>query len=321
MFKSVYQAKLDIFKSFCSFEYISVVTSSPQIRLCVVYRPPSVERVTNNLFFDEFAELMSIIIVQKQKLLIVGDFNFHMNKTDDPSAIKFRELLKEFCLEQHVTEPTSKTHNMLDLVITRENNEILNTSPKVKNFISDHAAILCHLKFQKLKTQHKEFSYRATKDIDIPSFKKDIVNSDLVSNPETDLDKLVKQYNSVLAEILDKHAPLKICKGKIRDPMPWYNKSVKFEKKNMRRLERRWRKSNEISDYKLFSIQRQTYTKTLRKSKTAHFRLIVQENENNQKQLFNFVKKLSRSTKETKLPDHASEEELANNFGQFFIEK
>ena len=81
-----------------------------------------------------------------KRLLLLGDFNFHINKNNDPNVIKFGKLLEEFSLQLHVTSPTCKSFNTLDLVMTRSSDDILLAKPKVKAFISDHAAIMCHLR-------------------------------------------------------------------------------------------------------------------------------------------------------------------------------
>ena len=104
--------------------------------------------------------------------------------------------------------------------MTRSSDDILLANPKVKDFISDHAVIICHLRSFKPKLEPTEFCYRKIKDIDLSSFKMDIIESDIVQNPTEDLGGLLKQYNDTLSNILDKHAPLKTCKLRMRESQP-----------------------------------------------------------------------------------------------------
>ena len=113
----------------------------------------------------------------------------------------------------------------------------------VKDFISDHATIICHLRCPKPSAESKQFSYRRIKDIDVPAFKNDIENSDIVQNPAADLTGLVTQYNEILTEIPDKHAPLKTCNLRLRVSQPWYDKNVRTTKHKLRNAECKWRKS------------------------------------------------------------------------------
>ena len=172
--KSEYKAKIDKLPDYTSFEYISIILQSLDLPVCVVYRPPSIDGISGGTFFHENAKLFEILSIDKKRLLLLGDFNFPLNKCKEPNSIKFTKLLEEFSLQQHVTLPTCKSLNTLDLVITRSSNEILLTKPKVKDFISDHAAIICHLCCPKPSAESKQFSYRRIKDIDVPAFKNDI---------------------------------------------------------------------------------------------------------------------------------------------------
>ena len=140
------------------------------------------------------------------------------------------------------------------------------------------------------------------KEIDIDSVKNDIINSSLLLEPnDNSLDDLVDQYNNCLSQILDKHAPVKTWKGKIRKSMPWFVEEIKTEKWKMRRYERKWRKSKLSEHYRLFSLQRTKYAKTIRNSKITYYNTLVKTNENDQKGLFKIVKDLSKKNKETLL--------------------
>jgi len=64
-----------------TFEYLSVVLTinSVPIRLVVVYRPPRATVAdATNVFFTEFCSLLEVISSLPDRILIVGDFNFHL---------------------------------------------------------------------------------------------------------------------------------------------------------------------------------------------------------------------------------------------------
>ena len=48
-------------------------------------------------------------------ILVAGDFNFHMDVSDDYEAIHMHDLLDSSSLDQHVTVPTHKCGHTLDL--------------------------------------------------------------------------------------------------------------------------------------------------------------------------------------------------------------
>ena len=81
----------------------------------------------------------------------------------------------------------------------------------------------------------------------------DIMNSPLMTSDDAhDVTVLVDQYNSVLSSLLDKHAPLRKCVVTLRPAAPWYTDYINGEKRERRRLERRWRDSG-------LTVDRETY--------------------------------------------------------------
>ena len=76
------------------------------------------------------------------RLLLAGDFNFHVNDPSDNTANKFLDLLSCFNLEVcNIYTPTHKNNNVLDLIVTRSGEEtVLNLSVN-DPVISDHFAV------------------------------------------------------------------------------------------------------------------------------------------------------------------------------------
>ena len=52
-------------------------------------------------------------------MLVLGDFNIHVDVPNDIDAVKFLDLLESLGLKQHVTEATHIFGRTLHLVITR----------------------------------------------------------------------------------------------------------------------------------------------------------------------------------------------------------
>ncbi len=61
----------------------------------------------------------------KNELLIMGDFNFHMNKPANNKTKLMEYTLETFDLIQHVIEPRHNLGNTLDLIITRKDSKLL----------------------------------------------------------------------------------------------------------------------------------------------------------------------------------------------------
>ena len=86
-----------------------------------MYRPPYSEDhpITAGVFFHEFAEYLESVVMSSDKLLITGDFNFHMDVPTDPNNIHFRDLLDTMGLIQHVKQPTHTCGHTIQTKMSR----------------------------------------------------------------------------------------------------------------------------------------------------------------------------------------------------------
>ncbi len=64
-----------------------------------MYRPPG--PYTN--FLKEIADFLSDLLVNDDKALIVGDFNIHVDNTNDALELAFTDLINSFGVKQNVT--------------------------------------------------------------------------------------------------------------------------------------------------------------------------------------------------------------------------
>ena len=119
-------------------------------------------------------------------------------------------------------------------------------------------------------------------------------------------------------KIYDKHAPLKMITIKHRRLAKWYNDQLRHEKREKRRLERRYRKSGLTVDMENFREQTQKYNNLLEKTKTDYYRTKIQNSDQNQ--LFRLINNMFK-LKPLALPSHQSSQQLAEDFNDFFINK
>ena len=92
---------------------------------------------------------MISVILSKERLLVLGDLNIHVDVPNGIDAVKFLDLLDSLGLEQHVTEPTHIFGHRLDLVITRRTETLLGSTPRSCRYLSDHLAVRCSIRINK----------------------------------------------------------------------------------------------------------------------------------------------------------------------------
>ena len=65
-------------------------------------------------------ELLVDIVTSNTNLVVLGNFNIHVNDIDDPNASIFLDTMTALGLKQHVKGPIHKSGNCLDLIFTEE---------------------------------------------------------------------------------------------------------------------------------------------------------------------------------------------------------
>ena len=184
-------------------------------------------------------------------------------------STKFRDLLESFCLQQHVVGPTHIHGHTLDLIITRQSDQIVRSTPRVDCYFSDHAPVLCHLHSIKPSFSTRTLSYRKIKLVNVDSLNDDLANSELCKNPPDDLEELLLSYNKTLIAVLDKHAPVKTRTIVMRPQVPWYTDEIRQAKRERRKAERRWRLSKLDSDLAVFKVKRNAVNNLMNKARQA----------------------------------------------------
>ncbi|MGL5674004.1 MAG: hypothetical protein ACRDC9_13155, partial [Plesiomonas shigelloides] len=70
-----------------------------KLALVTVYRPPGPYAD----FLQEFACFLSNLLINFDKVLLVGDFNIHVDDVNDALGLSFVDLLNSFGVKQNVT--------------------------------------------------------------------------------------------------------------------------------------------------------------------------------------------------------------------------
>ena len=107
--------------TFTTFEIVHVVSRSSSLHLFAIYRPPpsSANGFTLPDFMGEFDSLLTDLAVLPGSLLMLGDFNFHVDIPTRTDVQAFLGAASSAGLHQHVTGPTHIHGHTLDLDFSR----------------------------------------------------------------------------------------------------------------------------------------------------------------------------------------------------------
>ena len=324
---------------YVTFEYLECLMQldSKCIRIVSVYRPPPsrANGFTFNQFLDEFTLLLEKLTVSTGQLLLLGDFNLHIDDLNDNCAQRLIDVLSLFNLVQHVYGPTHEFGHTLDLVMTLASEDFLCNLSVFNPMISDHCAISFNIRHNKVKYQRKTFTYRPIKNIDEEAFKNDVLKS-LPPSPSpvdlspphkspSDVDELVIKYNSTLMTLINSHAPEITKTISIRPNTPWFNSEISEAKKLRRKYEHAWQKAKHkecCAEYESrFRTQCDIVTKLIQNTKSTFYNGKIAAAKGDQKELFKLFNTLFCNTTKQTFPTHDSPEHLASKFSDFYVTK
>ncbi|GFR66842.1 ATP-dependent DNA helicase [Elysia marginata] len=187
--------------------------------------------------------------------------------------------------------------------------------------ISDHKVIVFELPYCKPKLVKRTITCRK-KNIDNQALGTDIQRA--AEDTKNDYNQnLVDTYKRKLKQLLDIHAPLKTRIVTDRPSAPWMTSHIKELKTERRRAERKWRSTN-------LCIHKEIYSNLNRKLKNAietakkYFYCHEIEECVTSKALYNVANTLSGkggSSSQGSIPKTIPADQLAERFGNFFIEK
>ena len=309
-----------------SFEYAEYHITNKSYQLCLIniYRPPYSEShpVSVSSFLSEFNDYIQNHLLSNLPVLVTGDFNIHVDVSGDSHS--FLDLLESLCCTQLVDFCTHTHGHTLDLLIRRQSDDtiVIGKPWAHSTLISDHFPVMCYLNLSKVNFPIKKISFRRLSAINTDLLKEDIVESRLCKEKPNDISELATVYDTTLKEVIDKHAPMVVKTVVLRPKVPWLTDAILEEKRKKRKAEKRWLKSRIDKDWKDYKSARNSYSFLLYEARKAHHKVLVSENKENPKALFNIVKGLlNMSNKQPVMPCNVGRKTFVNNLGNYFLDK
>ena len=143
--------------------WVEIINGRDKLLLGCIYRPPKVTRQKSNLIFNELRSA-----ARHKNTLIMGDFNYRdidweTNTSSCTESEEFINAVNDGFLKQLVRQPT-KDNNILDLILTNNDNLVYNLEIGGKLSNSDHNEIRFNITWDSIS--------RNCNNINIPDFRK-----------------------------------------------------------------------------------------------------------------------------------------------------
>ncbi|XP_049328030.1 uncharacterized protein LOC125787624 [Astyanax mexicanus] len=323
-FQSTLVSNQKHYENFTSFEllYTSIinpVTKRNAFSLINIYRPPGPYLE----FLKEFSDFVTDLAVSNDKVIIVGDFNIHFEKLDDPLKKAFTSILDSVGIIQNITGPTHYCNHTLDLVLTLG---VSIDNPNIRSqtsAISDHYLISFKLHLShNIRTSPSYSVKRSITPFTAQQFTDKLPDlSTLMYSPidPVELDKLTEGLENTFRSTLDVVAPLKHKIDRQKKLAPWYNDQTRTLKQLVRNLERKYRSTKLEVFHSAWKDSLVKYRKELNKARSAYLASQIEINKNNPRVLFSVISKLTKNQAGTEPQIPAIH--TSNDFMDFFNSK
>ena len=288
--------------------------------LGVYHPPPNQSNITlpQSIFITDFVDSLSLLIPNYPNLIVSGDFNLHVNDPTNNDAIFLLDAMASIGFTQHVRSATHFHGNILDLIFTIDS-QIPVDKCTVGEFVSDHRIVLCTtnlrnppLIIKKVKTRkiNPEVVSTCISEMDLEP----ILNA-------TSLHDAVKLYQSELTDKFNKHFPIVEKTIRDRPKLPWYDHWLKDQRRIMRNREKVWVKYGEDHQWLAYKRERNRYKNMLIFNKRKFLSDKVMQTRGDVKALYQLTNNLTSQTNENPLPKEKDDQEMADEFAEFFLQK
>lgn len=189
IFSSKLMFRITELGEFMSMEYLAIELKTESTIIVIIYRQP----IYSPIFIQEFSELISLCVTRYDKVILNGDLNIHFNTKSDSKTIELINLLDSFDLTQHITRPTHRHGNTLELVITTGlsiNNVSITELP-----LSDHHCILFYTEITLTKTKKEVIVQKRLLDDKAESKFSDLIRLYEPHSHDSSLNEMVENLN------------------------------------------------------------------------------------------------------------------------------
>lgn len=306
--------------NYSSFELQCVKVESASIPLvcALIYRPPKRDKD----FITEFSELLSHLVTEYDRLLLLGDFNIHVCCPGKPLVSEFFGVLDAFGLTQHINKATHIQGHTLDLILSYGFN-VDNIQFEEATF-SDHRPVLFDLALSAPKSSCRAPS-RYSRHINSltveqfsDSFNNKAVTSAISAAAQLSTpDELIALFYSQCTSILDSVAPLRHSQSKLKSHY-WLDEETRSMRQACRKAERRWKKDRLTVSLEMFKSSLATFQTAAKKAKAKHLSDLISKHSGRPKILFSTINSV---VKPPVSPDIEASTDICEEFLNFFIKK
>ena len=273
------------------------VRLSKEARILVgcMYRSPNSSHDNNTLFMRQIEKASEV--ANQNRILLMGDFNIKEINWEENEAegdintlqSRFYECTKDCFLYQHVYAPTrfrNDQESTLDLIFTKEEEDVKNIEVLQPLGKSDHGIVVCDLvcewrakkEFRPRRLYHKGNYVEINRLLNDIDWQREFDGKNVHQRWEI--------FKNKLEEIIDKYVPMSEPRT---HNAPWMNRKVMVMYKNKYHAWKRYMESKTSSKWRDYVKERNKTCKIERDEKRAYEKRLAKEVGLNRRGFFKYV--------------------------------
>ena len=285
--KDLYSWKIESETEFNQCGVIGIKRNGRDLRVVAVYRSPNSTRLNDD-------ELCKWVAKMNGLYVMIGDFNLPdirwQTGCSGAKGRRFLETMKDKFLSQHVETATHDSGNILDLVISSEENLVRDVEMIGKIGKSDHVMIKCQIDTEVARSRSivkRPNFYRANVDEMRKEMRRDWTS--IMSGSVNEMWSVIKES---LETTIAKHVPLR--KKLQTDEPKWMDAEVRRKIGEKRRAWSEWKRTGRTSDKLKYMKTEKESKRMIRNKKNALERSIAKNRKSNPKMYFSYVNSAKR---------------------------
>ena len=165
--------------------------------------------------------------------------------------MEFALIAEQFGLRQWVSESTQRMGGWLDVLITRDDCQLVDITVHPPT-VSDHGLVIATVPFLHETPFHVEGLFRNWKALDRNTFREALLSIPAFADPTAFADAstsdLFTIYESSMTDIVNTLLPARAAKTRRSVLTPWFDAECRSSRRNARRLERLYRRTRSADD-------------------------------------------------------------------------
>ena len=241
----------------------------------------------------------------------------HIDDLTDIEAQILNDTMEALGLQWHANFESHHAGNISDLLFTQMASQLTMRTFK-GGYISDHRATVRESDIRAQHTQSRSVTFRNLEQINVSEFQfsLDFSNIDNLN----DLQLIYKKYQNELTRVLNQSASERTKLLTYQEKRPWFDQDIAYQKRELRRYEMIWLRYRTEACWQAYLHSRRQY-QSMTVEKKVKISKKIDECGPDSKKLFQLVNHLTGCKPENPLPTSNTDNQLADEFADFFISK